>query len=529
VIALVYLTYFLLLCRSAYQRDSSIWSTPVNKVDWSITSEPPSPDSDQFHPAMIQRPVNPHLSKDYNESALSLPPVFINPFDPSARKDSYESSVNSNKGMPLDRHQIMAQHQTPSFEPSFKPLVLPDIVGHHQRMQSSGGFSALGLEGMDRPAAEYRKSRPTLSIYVPPPQAKTVQPIGAGDEDYDRIGRTMSMALVASPASESTADVSEEPCAAIGRHMSMPFASSTASDESEISQLSVGKATTTSMKALASHVSIMPGSQDSFTPNDASMIQTVTAANGYPTVQHTPKRQSTLVRQDSMSARRAMRFGPNGAATSYQSAPVRQSGPIIPIHYRDFPGSSVYHQQQHYGPPLHYRSKSDDAAMQSSYIPWNAPVVSSNTWPGQGVHRPTHPFPTHRPNVPVFRAPPPPNHSPVHSRGTSPYGATYSRTSLQNHTSHSRSSSTPSFQQPVTEPIPALLDALRPVLRHSGIYQGAVPSPSRHPFLDDNPFGPGRSAPHTPNSSIEEMNVVIRPQKQAKRSSRLRKSLPRNL
>jgi hypothetical protein len=475
---------------------------------------------------MIQRPVNPHLSKDYNESTLSLPPVFINPFDPSARKDSYDSSVNSTKGMPLDRHQIMAQYQPPSFEPSFRPLVLPDIVGHHQRMQSSGGFSALGLEGMDRPATEYRKSKPTLSIYVPP-QPKTVQPIGVGDEDYDRIGRTMS--IVASPTSESTAGISEEPCAAIGRHMSMPFASSSASEESTISQPSVGKTATTSMKALTSHVSIIPGSQDSFTPNDASMIQTVTAVNGYPRVQHTPKRQSTLVRQDSMSARRAMRFGPNGAATSYQSAPVRQSGPILPLHYQDLPGSSAYHQQQHYGAPLHYRSKSDGAAIQTLYTPWNAPVISSNTWPGQGVHRPAHPFPAQRPNAPMFRVPPPPNHSPVHSRGTSPYGVTYSRTSIQNHISHSRSSSTPSMQQPVAEPIPALLDALRPVLRHSGIYQSAAPPPSRHPFLDDNSFGPGRNAPHTRSSSVEEMSVMIKPEKQAKRSSRLRKALPRNL
>lgn len=539
-ISFLYLAYFFLLCQRAYRRDSSIWHTRVNKVDWSITSAPTGPDSEQFHPEKIQRPSNPHLSLDYDDSTLSLPPVFINPFDPSSRKDSYESSVFSTKG--LDRHKIMAQYQPPSFEPSFKPLVLPNIVSHHQRMQSSGSYSALGLEGMDRPATEYRKSRPTLSIHVPTHQAKVV-PIGAGEEDYARIGRTMSMALVASPRSENPKTPSEEPCAAIGRHMSMPFASPTTSDESPVSQSSLGKITTTSMKALGSHISIMPGSQDSFTPSDSSMIQTVTAANGYPTVQHTPKRQSTLVRQDSMNARRAMRFTHHGEKMR-QNVPIKQRGPILPLHYQDLSRNNVHQQQQAYGWPSHYRSKSDGEAMQSSYTPWESQRVSTNTWHGQ---RPAHPAPTQRTYAPVFRPPPPPSHSPVYPRGVSPYGPAHSRTSLQGHTSHSRSSSTPSFQiqypgqPPLTEPIPALLDALRPVLRHSGnySYSSAAPSPYQsrpnsaiRPPFHENPFGPVRSAPLTP-TSIEEMNVSIRPEtdskSQTKRSSRLRKSVPRNM
>lgn len=414
---------------------------------------------------------------------------------------------------------------------------------------------------MDRPATEYRKSRPTLSIHVPTHQAKVI-PIGAGEEDYARIGRTMSMALVASPQSENPKTPSEEPCAAIGRHMSMPFASPTTSDESSasqsslgnmtttnISQSSLGKITTTSMKVLGgSHVSIVPGSQDSFTPSDASMIQTVTAANGYPTVQHTPKRQSTLVRQDSMSARRAMRFTHCGDKM-HQNVPINQSGPILPLHYQDLSRVNAHQQQQVYGGASHYRSKSDGEAMQSPYTPWESRPMSSNVWSGQ---RPAHPAPTQRSFAPVFRPPPPPSYSPVYPRGASPYGPAQSRTSLQGHTSHSRSSSTPSFiqmqysaqqQPPMTEPIPALLDALRPVLRHSGTYSfsSAGPSPYqsrpnsaiRPPHFHENPFGPVRSAPLTP-TSIEEMNVSIRPETtdnkgQTKRSSRLRKSVPRNM
>ncbi|KAG8863385.1 hypothetical protein FRC20_010810 [Serendipita sp. 405] len=100
---------------------------------------------------------------------------------------------------------------------------------------------------------------------------------------------------------------------------------------------------------------------------------------------------------------------------------------------------------------------------------------------------------------------------------------------------YSRPSSVSSSQSNAHQmgrPIPALLNALSPVIRHSGNFQGVSPAQhtnaaASHPFLDDNPFGHARSASHTPRSmTFEETAKQYREDK--RRTSRLRKT-PRNI
>jgi len=307
----------------------------------------------------------------------------------------------------------------------------------------------------------------------------------------------------------------------------MPFGSPITSDESESSgsQSSPEVRGDSSNMAIVSHVSISNATQRSngssaqinaYTTNIPA-IQTVNAANGYPTVQHTPKRQSTMVRQDSMTARRAMRFAPNVPQLPFTNQAARNSG-LLPLHIQDLPITNGQHQRyyQSHAPP-HARSRSDGFAVQPSYAPQYTPAERQGY-----VYQEQHPYMQRRGNGPVFRPPPPPNYSPVYARSTS---------SMQSYISHSRSSSAP-----MTAPVPALIEALRPVLRNSGLYQtSAAPSPyqsrpsSAVPYHDNSM----RSAPHTP-ASYEDTSVrmskgmeIDQERRKSKRSSRLRKSMPR--
>jgi hypothetical protein len=485
---------------------------------------------------MIQRPENPHLSKDFNDSILSLPPVFVDPFQ--ARKDSFDSTTWQPEAMevihyPLDRHSIMAQYQPRAIQERQWQLSHNQSPNRHYPAESQS--SALGLEGMEGPPIDHRRSKPPLSIYVPPQPVKSAVPIGAAEEDYDRIGRTMSMAIV-SPQTYESHTVSEEPCVAIGRRMSMPFASPISSDESSDSQPPMPDVGYTKSRAT------------SLATNDHTTAQNVQAKSSYPVVQQSVNRQSTMVREDSMTARRSMRYGPNGLYRD--QAPSRQgsSGGILPLHIQDLSKAAPqpYDAYQHVR-VMHNRSYSVAATFQSSQPPRPMPLASSNTWPAYSTHQQSYHNSTYGSSNSTFplRFPPPPNHSPARSSSTPNYSPSYHGTSSQGRVSHSRSSSAPSnHRDPITRPIPALLDALSPVLRHSGNFQGARVLSSQHqswrgsavahPFLDDNPFGGSRSASRTPEgSSFEEVDSrdipnILTEDKKPRRASKLRKSLPRD-
>lgn len=524
-LSLIYVVYFALLCLTASRRNPLVWHTPVNKFDWSITSEPIHPKSpDVIHPEMIQRPGNPHLSKDFNDSMLSLPPVFIDPFQ--ARKDSFDSATWQPEAMevihyPLDRHSIMAQYQPRAIQEQQWQ------VSQHRPAESQS--SALGLEGMEGPAIDHRKSKPPLSIYVPPPPVKGTVPIGATEEDYDRIGRTMSVAIASPQTYESH---SEGPCGAIGRRMSMPFASPISSDES------------------SEPLPPMPAmtynrSQASLATNGHATVQNAQAQNSYPTVQQSVNRQSTMLREDSMTARRSMRFGPSGMYRDQAHTRQGSGGNILPLHIQDLSRPSYQSQDSYqHVRVMHNRTYSAAATFQSSHPPRPMPPASSNTWPAYPTHQQSYhnsPY-GHDNTVFPLRFPPPPNHSPAQSSSTPNYSPSYYGT--QGHQSHSRSSSVPSsHRDPINRPIPALLDALSPVLRNSGISQARILSSQHqswrgsavaHPFLDDNPFGGARSASRTSEgSSFEEIDsrdipTIPTEDKKPRRASKLRKSLPRD-
>lgn len=521
-LSLIYVVYFALLCLTASRRNPLVWRTPINKFDWSITSEPIPPKSpDVIRPEMIQRPRNPHLSKDFNDSVLSLPPVFIDPFQ--ARKDSFDSATWQPEAMevihyPLDRHSIMAQYQ---------PRVIQEQqwqFSQHRPAESQS--SALGLEGMEGPAIDHRKSKPTLSIYVPPPPVKSSVPIGAAEEDYDRIGRTMSMAIASPQTYESH---SEGPCGAIGRRMSMPFASPVSSDESSESQPPMPAMTYT-------------GSQASLATNGHATVQNVQAQNNYPNVQKSVGRQSTMLREDSMTARRSMRFGPGGMYHGQVYSRQGSNGSILPLHIQDLSRASPRsHDSYQHVRVMHNGTYSAAATFQPSHPPRPMPLAPSNTCPTYTTPQQSY----HNSTNAVFplRFPPPPNHSPARSSPTPNYSPSYYGT--QGYQSHSRSSSVPSsHQDPIKRPIPALLDALSPVLRNSGSFQGARILSSQHqswrgsavthPFLDNNPSGGARSASRTPEgSSFEEIGsrdipTIPTEDKKPRRASKLRKSLPRD-
>ncbi|KAG8811948.1 hypothetical protein FRC17_002268, partial [Serendipita sp. 399] len=322
-LSLVYITYFWLLCLTASRRNRLVWQTPINKFDWSITAEPVAPRfPDVVNPSMIQRPQNPHLSKGFGDSTTYLPPVFINPFE--VKKDSIDSTNTPVEPLgpqytfePLDRHQVMAMYQPQSYLAYPQPVALAE-----ERFRFSGlspaprqSYSALGLEGMDQPAPSHRKSKPSLSIYVPPQPVRKIVPIVAAEDDYASIGRSMSM-IVTSPGSvEVTKSPSEEPCATIGKHMSMPFASPISSEESAESKpaSSLRGLAPLSKTANSSHQTLYTTSQaHSLATDGHGSVQNVNAANPYPTIQQTAQRQSTLVKQDSLTARRSMRYGPTG-------------------------------------------------------------------------------------------------------------------------------------------------------------------------------------------------------------------------
>ena len=534
-ITFIYAVYLLLLCMVAARRNPLVWRSQINQFDWAITSEPTLPKSpDLIRPEMIQRPGNPHLSKDYNDSmmSLALPPVFIDPFQ--TRKDSFDSATWQPESMevihyPLDRHSVMSQYQPRPIQPN--QWQIADNMAQAQHRPSQSQSSALGLEGMEGPPVDHRRSKPTLSIYVPPPPVKAPVAIGAAEEDYDRIGRTMSMAII-SPQTYDSHAASEEPGAAIGRRMSMPFASPVSSEESTTFPLELGKG----LAAAGYHQNQARTS----TAGGPSMVQNVRAKIDYPVVQQSVNRQSTMVREDSLTARRSMRFGPNGP---YQAS-QRSSGGILPLHIQDLPTAApLLHGPYQHVRVMHNRSYSAAATFQSSRTSRPNPLVSSNTWPAHPSNRPTHPAPVYRSNTAPFplQFPPPPSQSPA-STAPSFSNSYYGNNATHGHSSHSRSSSTPSsYQQAMNHPIPALLDALSPVVRNSGNFQGVmVPSSQRqswrgrgvtHPFLDDNPFG-GRSASRTPEgSSISETDSRdgSREDKSQRRASKLRKPLHRNL
>ncbi|KAG8852734.1 hypothetical protein FRB91_006045 [Serendipita sp. 411] len=527
-LSFAYLAYFWLLCMTAARRNHLVWQTPINKFDWSITAEPASPRSpDMVNPSMIQRPQNPHLSKGFNDSTTYLPPVFINPFE--AKKDSFDSTNVPAEPLgpqytfePLGRHQVMAMYQPQPYLAYPQPVALAE-----ERFRFSGlsqapteRYSALGLEGMDQPAPNYRKSKPSLSIYVPPQTVQKIVPIVAGDDDYASIGRTMS-AIGTSPASMELAKTpSEEPCAAIGKHMSMPFASPVSSEESAESK------PTSSLKGLAphsratsvSHHTLYTKSQvDTLATNGHGSIQNVKAANPYPTIQQTSQRQSTLVKQDSLTARRSMRYGP--------------TGPILPTHTAapTFTGSDAYGSMYS---PSHVRSQSDTSAFQP-----NPRLAPSSTWPPHTRQR--------IPSNSVYgnaafslKVSPSPAPSPsylIHGNLTPSHTFGHESSTFRGPAMYSRPSSVSSSQSNAHQmgrPIPALLNALSPVIRHSGNFQGVFPAQhtnaaASHPFLDDNPFGHARSASHTPRSmTFEETAKQYREDK--RRTSRLRKT-PRNI
>jgi len=238
-----------------------------------------------------------------------------------------------------------------------------------------------------------------------------------------------------------------------------------------------------------------------------------------------------------MTARRSMRFGPSGMYRDQAHSRQGSSGSILPSHIQDLSRASPQsHDSYQHVRVIHNRTYSAATTFQSSHPPRPMPLTSSNTWPAyttpqQSYHNSTFPL----------RFPPPPNHSPSRSGSTPNYSPSYYGT--QRH--HSRSSSVPSsHRDPINHPIPALLDALSPVLRNSGNYQCAGMLSSQHqswrgsaiahPFLDDNPFGGVRSASRTPEgSSFEEIDsrdipVIPIEDKKPRRASKLRKSLPRD-
>ena len=528
------------MCFTASRRDPRLWRTPINKFDWSITSEPIFPKSpDLIRPDMIQRPGNPHLSKDLNGSMLSLPPVFVDPFQ--ARKDSTDSETWKPEEMevwqpeamevihyPLDRHAIMAQYQPQPIQEQQWQYMHNQASDQHRPRGSQS--SALGLEGMEGPAIDHRKSKPRLSIYVPPQPVKDAIPIGAAEEDYERIGRTMSMAIVSPQTYESHA-VSEEPCAAIGRRMSMPFASPNSSDESSSSQHGPSKGAASS--------SYTKSRNTSQATNGHATSQNVHALTDYSGVQQPVHRQSTMLREDSMTARRSMRYGPSGMYRDQAPSQRGSHSGILPLHIQDLSSTRPQSYSSYQSVQVHNNSA---VSFQSAQPPRAMMLAPPNSWPAQSGRM----YPTYGFNNGVFplQFPPPPNSSPV--RYTTPaYAPAYYENSTQGHISHSRSSSMPSsYREPIARPIPALLDALSPVVRNSGNFQGArvLASHSQlwgstavgHPFLDDNPFGGRRSTSRTPEgSSFEEIdprdtpNIPIEEQKR-KRVSKLRKSPPRD-
>jgi hypothetical protein len=517
---------------------------------------------------MIQRPHNPHLSKEWNDSNLSLPPVFINPFE--LRKDSVDSYGWQDKEpqthtiAAFNRHEVMAYYQPqpldsyhPSPEKTFGSL--PEGTRRH---------SVLGLEGMDRPAISQPRSRPSLSINVPPNQSRTVVPVTDVDEDHEKIGRIMSMAIT-SPMSLTTPAASEEPCAAIGRTMSMavisppsqetPAASEEAgaaigrrmsmpfkspiSEDSGSSHTTGGRTMNSSMNATAAHMaSAYTASTISHAPNQATSrtperrtLRDVNAANGYPAIQQSINRQSTMVKHDSLSIRRAMRYGQDGQ-------PMFNYVPAYPNPWDSFGRPAYQHTPSHSG--------SSGGSYDVNRYDYNRPIDVSY----QQMHRSRQPFtpqawPQQRRaytgdgQSPAFsmRIPPPPNYSPEkHSRPrtTSSSGRSYSGMSVNEGRSHTRSASTPTFQQTIAPPMPALLDALSPVLRNSGNYQNFTYPSQRSSVTNQqfqqrsNAFGPVRSV-HSSSDSLrfEEMNLriqdVSRDDPGSRRASKLRKSLPR--
>lgn len=532
----IYAMYLLLLCLMASRRSPLVWRSQINHFDWAITSLPICPRSpDLIRPEMIQRPGNPHLSKDYNDSMDSLPPVFIDPFQ--IKKDSFDSATWHPEAMetihyPLDRHSVMAQYQPRPIHPNQWQMAESMAQTQHRPTQSQS--SALGLEGMEGPPIDHRKSRPTLSIYVPPPPAKAAVPIGAAEEDYDRIGRTMSVAML-SPQTYDSHAASEEPCVAIGRRMSMPFASPVGSDESASFPLALGKSLAES--------GYTKSQTTTSTTDGHGTVQNVRAKVDYPTVQKSVNRKSTMVRADSLTVRRSMRFGPEGPYRAQARTSQGSSGGILPLHVQDLstvtPQPHGGRQQVHV---MHNRSYSAAATFPTAYAPHAMPLAPARTWPAHSAHRPTHPGPVYRSSTTQFPVhfPPPPNHSPA---STAPsFSHSSYRNGTQGHGSHSRSSSTPSSYQ--QHPIPALLDALSPVVRNSGNFQGARVLSSQHqswrgsgithPFLDDNPFG-GRSASRTPEGSIisssdsKHSYSPTNDEKKQRPVSKLRKSMHRDI
>ena len=313
-IALLYTLYFASLAKVASWRNPDVWHSQVAEFDWSITS------ADYVDPRSLKRPGNPQMEKFSEKSTPTGPSFqsnFVNPFSnaPIDDIDPQFAIVHPPRprGQALDRHQLMSRYAYEPETPASQKMSMRSTQGFGSLTISSHGttfedfdarqLAAMKLEGKAPEHTRAEKSRPQLSVQIPPPSQPTTRiSTGADVRRKSQVDREQEY---------------------------MPFQGSFSSEG--------GRAMTPDPSSVPNipplHMSFL---NQGFSPIYKSpldepqnlALQSVLAPHRYPDIVRTPNRKSTKIVPGSIPH-------PDPQANPRTSTSAAPSGAVLPMHSGD--------------------------------------------------------------------------------------------------------------------------------------------------------------------------------------------------
>jgi hypothetical protein len=223
-IVLLYTLYFASLAKVASWRIPDVWHSQVAKFDWSITS------ADYIDPRGLKRPGNPQMEKSSEKSTPTGPSFqsnFVNPFSNTPIDDFAPQFAIVHpprpRGQALDRHQLMNRYAYEPETPASQKMSTRSTQGFGSLTISSHGttfedfdarqLAAMKLEGKAPEHTRIEKSRPHLSIRIPPPSRPITRiSTGGGVRPKSQVDREQEfLPFQGSFSSEGGRDTTPEP------------------------------------------------------------------------------------------------------------------------------------------------------------------------------------------------------------------------------------------------------------------------------------------------------------------------------
>lgn len=315
--------YFALLAKVASSRNPDVWHSRVAKFDWSVTS------ADYIDPRSLKRPGNPQMEKSSEKSTPTGPhfePNFVNPFS-NAPIDGFAPQFAivdppRPRGQALNRHQLMDRYAYEPETPASQQVSTRSTreIGSLTNLYHATTFedfdarqlAAMKLEGKIPNQTRMEKTRPQLSVRIPPPSRPVTR-----------------------VSTATGGDVSPKSQVGRGREY-MPFQGSFSSED--------GRATTPDPSSVPNipplHMSFL---NQGFTPLYRSpldeaenlALQSVLAPHRYPDIVRTPNRKSTKIIPGSIPHS----YPQAESAESRTLTPAAPSGAVLPMHSGDLPKS----------------------------------------------------------------------------------------------------------------------------------------------------------------------------------------------